>query len=172
MVKNWRRRNHLASMIISEYAKVTEMTVFIVNQRVKNEHTSNLLSKVFALSIVILKTFLNTTGLHYPANRNIRNIFIRKQRTLGRGNSFPVFKVIMHCIQTHSLCDLRCIILAVRLSSGIGSTTGSTLIKIDSLVLHVSPCLGKHAVCGQLRRRGKYLFALPSTRVCNQCQHL
>src|SRR5699024_1611522 len=103
---------------------------------------------------------------------DIGRVDVGKQGTLRGGNAFPILQVIMHGVQTHGFRNLRSIILAVRLPARIGRAGRTALVESYPIVLHISPRLGQHTPCGQLRRDSRTVSPVAMSGERNGCQPL
>ena len=95
VIKNRRRCHNFSRVIIPQKAKIAKMTVFIINQRIIDQHTTDLLTKLRPQLIIIIQTLLNSSGTNDPANRDIRRIHIGKQHTLGGSAPLPIQLLIL-----------------------------------------------------------------------------
>ena len=66
VVKNGGRGDDLACMVVPKQAKVSKVSVLVINQRVKYQHTPQLLSKLPAQSVVVVKAGLDAIALNQP----------------------------------------------------------------------------------------------------------
>ena len=117
------------------------MSVLVVDQSVENKHTSDLFSELFTQRIVKINGFFERNMWNHTPDRNVRNINATEKFALRSKDTFPVFKVIIHSINAHLLCDLCRIILAIRLIAAVSDDIITAFVKINAVVFNESPSL-------------------------------
>ena len=65
-------------MIVTENTEITEVSVLVVNQSIKHQHTADLFCEHRTFSIVVFQTFLKTARFYNSANRDVGNILVCK----------------------------------------------------------------------------------------------
>ena len=98
IVKNGSGSDDFTAVIIPQNTEIPEMPVFIVNQRIENQHAADLLRKCSAMFIVPVQAGGDSAGLDNASDGDIGGINVSKQCTFGSGDSFPVFQIIMYCV--------------------------------------------------------------------------
>ena len=72
VIENGRWCNNLSGMVVPENAKVSEVTVLIVDQGVKHQHTAELFSEICSHAVIVVQTLLNRDiAADDPSNGNI-----------------------------------------------------------------------------------------------------
>ena len=71
-------------MIVPQYTEVSEMSVFVVDHRVKYKHAFKTFGKIVAERLVIIKASLNADRFYNPSDRYKRSVNIGEYFTFGR----------------------------------------------------------------------------------------
>ena len=138
-------------VVVPQQPKVSEVPILVVDQGIEHQHTAKLLIEIVAQVFVVVKASFQRGLPDNPPDGDKRRVYIRKELALGGEDPFPVFKVISDAGNAHRFRHLAGVILAVRFVAGVGCALRAALVEIDAVVLHESPRLPQHTVCGQLR---------------------
>src|SRR5699024_5677192 len=96
----------LTAVVVPQEAEIAEVPVLVVDQRIEHQHTAKLLGERLSQFIVIVKAGGDSAAFDQPPNGDVRGVYIGEQRAFGRGDSLPVFQIIMHGVQMHDFCNL------------------------------------------------------------------
>ena len=148
MVKQRCGAKNLTCVVISQHTKIPKVPILVANEAIEEHHAPDLTAVFGAECIRIVDALSNIDIFDQPADWHIGCINIGKEPTGRREDTFPTLQTVRDSLESHSLCNLCCIVLAVWLISRVcpyKSLTGIALVQLDT-IWELTPCFRQHAV--------------------------